>query len=80
MVGTARHESDGRLPSRTRHTRNRAAPAGRAAGVATGNHTFTDTRVAVVVVARVVLKLAWEPAVVAVAVLAALWLLGAAPL
>jgi hypothetical protein len=31
----------------------------------------------VVVVARVVLKLAWEPAVVAVAVLAALWLLGA---
>jgi len=30
----------------------------------------------VVVVARVVPKLVWEPAVVAVAVLAALWLLG----
>ena len=34
----------------------------------------------VVVVARVVLKLAWKLAVVAVAVLAALWLLGAVTL
>ena len=34
----------------------------------------------VVVVARVLLKLAWKPTVVAAAVLAALWLLGAVTL
>jgi hypothetical protein len=53
---------------------------GRSAGVAAGNHTFPDTRVAGSLVARVVPKLAWKLAVVAVAVLAALWLLGAVTL